>query len=133
MIVGQEDSFYNRLPCDINVASIKLFEVQEAEWKAAMSKKPKLRFYRLFKTTLAVENYVKFNLTPSQRSITAQLRSGVLPINIETGRFRNIALENRLCTICNSGEIESEIHFLFDCQFYDEPRGSLKCFESILI
>ena len=35
---------------------------------------------------------------------------------IETGRFRGLELDERICLICDSGEIETECHFLFDCQ-----------------
>ena len=37
--------------------------------------------------SLRIENYVKYNLTPSERSAMAQFRFGILPLNIETGRF----------------------------------------------
>ena len=76
----------------------------------------------LFKSKLVVENYVLYNLTPSQRSLTAQFRAGILPLNIETGRFRNIKLEERLCTLCNQNAVESELHFLFDCSCYAHLR-----------
>ena len=83
-----------------------------------------LRFYSLFKSELCVENYVKFNLTSSQRSLTAQLRAGVLPILIETGRFSRIEASQRICILCKSGEVESELHFLLDCKCYDILRSA---------
>ena len=43
-------------------------------------------------------------------------------MNIETRRFRNIKLEERLCSLCNQQEIESEVHFLFECPCYDHIR-----------
>jgi hypothetical protein len=114
--------FYDREPCNINDVNKKLFCIQEEEWRRALVRKPKLRFYRQFKDKLVVENYVKYNLTSSQRSVTAQLRAGILPLHIETGRFRNTKLEDRLCTLCNLQEIESEIHFLFKCPCYAHIR-----------
>ena len=53
----------------------------------------------------------------------AQFRFGILPLNIETGHFRNQALEERLCTLCEFNEIEDESHFLFKCSLYDELRS----------
>jgi len=50
-------------------------------------------------------------------------RSGILPLHVETGRFRNTSLENRLCTLCNSNQVENEIHFMFDCSLYDDLRS----------
>jgi len=58
----------------------------------------------------------------SERSFTAQLRSGTLPLHVETGRFRNIKLENRICSLCQLNEIEDEVHFLFKCPLYNEVR-----------
>ena len=40
-------------------------------------------------------------MTCIERSHLAQLRLGILPLMIELGRFRNIDLEKRLCTVCN--------------------------------
>ena len=61
---------------------------------------------------MRVENYVKYNLTDLQM---AQFRFGILPLNIETGRFRNQPVEDRLCTLCEFNEIEDECHFRFKC------------------
>ena len=53
----------------------------------------------------------------------AQFRFGILPLNIETGPFRNQALDERLCALCEFNEIEDETHFLFQCSLYDELRS----------
>ena len=36
--------------------------------------------------------------------------------------FRNTKLEDRICTLCNMNDVESEIHFLFDCPCYVNIR-----------
>ena len=48
--------------------------------------KPKLRFYRPFKNTFKMENYLKMNLTCFEWSHLAQPRLGILPLMIELGR-----------------------------------------------
>ena len=53
----------------------------------------------------------------------AQFRFGILPLTIETGQFRNQALDERLYTLCEFNEIEDESHFLFQCSLYDELRS----------
>ena len=87
-----------------------------------ISHKPKLRTYVKFKSIYKVEKYVMLNLSRSQRSLIAQFRMGVLPLRIETGRFRHEPLTDRLCRFCNMNVIEDECHFLFDCHQYDEIR-----------
>ena len=66
--------------------------------------------------------YVTLNLTPSERSFLAQIRSGTLPLEIETGRFRNIRVEDRLCKLCDLNVTEDETHFIFECPFYSDYR-----------
>ena len=55
----------------------------------------------------------------------AQIRSGTLPLKIETGRFTRVELENRLCIYCNQEKIESEIHFILECDCYVRQRETL--------
>jgi hypothetical protein len=46
------------------------------------------------------------------------LRSGTLPIDIETGRFRKIPLQERLSGKCNNQSTKDEKHFLLHCNAY---------------
>ena len=98
---------------------------QISAWNQNRYQKLKLRYYNLFKPSLETEPYVLSNLTKSQRSMYAQFRSGILPIAIETGRFSNVSLNNRLCVMCNSQQIEDEFHFLCECSKYQNERQKL--------
>ena len=115
-------AFNDKLPVDISSVSKILINTQERNWLNQLPSKPKLRFYTLFKNTLNVENFVKYNLTPSERSLVSQYRMGILPLAIETGRFQGVKLEERLCIFCNSGAVEDEVHFMFDCSLYNDLR-----------
>ena len=64
-----------------------------------------------------------------QRSLTAGLRLGILPIAIETGRFNNTPLNERNCFYCVN-EIEDDLHFICQCKLYSHYRKKL--FESML-
>ena len=61
----------------------------------------------------------------SLRSMIAQLRCGILPLRIETGRFTHTELEDRLCLFCDRNDIETEKHSLFDCPLYVNERSTL--------
>ena len=89
-----------------------------------ITNKPKLRTYVIFKHKFCVENYVKFCFNRRKRSIMAQFRLGILPIKVETGRFRNIQHQDRICDICPN-QVEDEIHFLLNCKQYDNDRNKL--------
>ena len=82
--------------------------------------KAKLRSYALHKFSFKTEPYVKKYYARNKRSLFAQLRCGILPLKIETGRFRNAPLAERKCDYCIERNIEDEYHFIFNCSFYSE-------------
>ena len=100
------------------------FEKFKEEWydKIMSDDKNKLRTYRIFKNVYGVENYLIFNIPGRYRSALAKLRCGVAPIRIETGRYENIDIENRLCFNCND-DVEDEKHFLLNCPVYSDIRN----------
>ena len=55
----------------------------------------------------------------------AQFRLGILPLEIEIGRYRDIPLSKRICKMCEKNAIEDEIHFLCECQSYKDFRSIL--------
>ena len=61
-------------------------------------------------------------LPPYLRSCLAQFRAGILPIEIELGRYRNVPAEQRLCPLCTLGEPEDECHFVFRCEHFANLR-----------
>ena len=66
------------------------------------------------------------NLNRRQRSLCAKHKCGVLPLAIETGRFKNVPEELRLCCVSNKCCIENEYHHLLECEGLEHLR---KAFE----
>ena len=98
---------------------------EEIEWKERMIKKSKLRNYRRFKTRLEEEEYIKVEPRDLRRTITS-LRSGTNQLRVERGRWKKEVLEDRICLVCDKGQIEDEEHFLVSCPAYDFERNALK-------
>ena len=117
------ENFDNNTTIDLKLAATKLRNIMSLQWKEELNAKPKLRTYVKFKENYGTESYVKFCMNRTERSLIAQIRSGTLPINIEVGRFRQIDIENRLCSFCDLGVIEDEIHFVTICPLYDDCRA----------
>ena len=101
---------------------------------------PKLRSYRLYKNEFKAESYVIMHLPKFERSLVAQLRAGILPLKLETGRFKNIKdeitgryrkieVEERICDFCKNG-VEDEVHFICCCPINIPARNHM--FEEIL-
>ena len=87
----------------------------------------KLRTYGLYKSNLIAKDYVKIKMERSHRRIIAKFRSGSLPLQIETGRYKKpkVPLNYHICNLCNDNVIEDEIHFLLCCAFYSDIRRTL--------
>ncbi len=41
---------------------------------------------------------------------------------IEVGRWNNIDIPDRKCTICNLGDLGDEYHYIFNCTFFTDER-----------
>ena len=105
-------SYYSYVKC-------KLLCIYQEKWYSEVINKPKLRFYKKFKKNYCTESYLLYNsITCIQRSYLTQLRLGILQINVEIGRYKNVTLEKRICNICDRNDVQDEIHFLFICKTY---------------
>ena len=76
----------------------------------------------MFKSELLPEEYLNLHIKKYQRSLSAQFRAGILSLHVETGRFRNLPLEQRLCVFCDKSEVEHEYNFLCQCAVYRDHR-----------
>ena len=130
--------FQERHTCDLLSFESKLKFNLQNEWHNEINKKPELRTYVHFKNIFKTDNYVSAYMLRPHRSLLAQLRSGILPLRLETGRFQNIRDENtghfrklkveeRVCTLCNLNYIKDEIHFVLVhvCPKYAQIRSPL--------
>ena len=57
----------------------------------------------------------------------ASLRAGCLPLAVETGRYRTpkVPLGERVCKLCNDGKVETEFHFVTECNKLQNLRNEL--------
>ena len=78
--------------------------------------KPKLNHLNHMKPHLMRRNTF-VNTFQNENVVFAQLRVGILPLEVEIGRYRNIPLENRLC-LFRVNMPEDEKHFICICPTY---------------
>ena len=110
------------IPSIFNIEK-KLLENHEKTFLDSLPNKSKLRNYALHKFSFKAEPYVKKYFSRNKRSLFAQIRCGILPLKIETGRFQNTPLAQRTCDYCPEKGIEDEYHYIFKCSFYNELRA----------
>ena len=80
----------------------------------------RLRFY---KTTPKAEEYVENGLSLNKRRVITQIRTGCLPLEVETGRYR-APLANRKCQLCEE-DIGDEVHLLLGCTKLENETQNL--------
>ena len=92
-------------------------------WKEAVEKR-KLRTYVQLRSRQTKGTIVRSNVKRYHRSILCKLLSGILLLELGTGRFTNVKVEDRTCKVCNLNRIEDESHFLFSCPALQIERSS---------
>ena len=122
--VDLEPLYWSKTCVDMLSVELKLTEKACIAWAESLGKKPKLRTYMTFKNSFGVENYVRCNHSRQNRSLMAQIRLGILPLNEETGRYTNVLLQDRRCVHCPES-IEDESHFILHCTLYKVKRQNL--------
>ena len=95
---------------------------REVRWNEA-SKKPKLRCFIEFKDRADPTCLIRNNLPRHQRSLLAKLSCGILPLEIETGRYSGVPPDKRYCRVCNLNVVEDEYHFLYSCPLLQTERS----------
>ena len=115
------------------LGSQNLADSERSKWYKDMWDNKKLQYYRIHKRHFETAGYTVC-LPRYQRSTMALLRSGCLPLRMETGRWTKptTPVEQRVCPFC-PGQIESEIHFLLNCRLYDDLRRQLELQAELVI
>ena len=95
--------------------------------------------YRLFKKTFCFEEYLTYLLylkrnfalrniylpsTLRQRVLKFRLSNHRLPI--QQRRYLGIPRDERICTVCDSGEVGDEFHYLLNCSNENVKRNRTK-------
>ena len=108
--------------CDLDVLQARLLRINRDKWWLDAGGKTKLRtFVNIYHKT-EVQCLVKLNLSRTHRSILAKMLSGVFPLMLELGRFKNKDEEERVCLMCTKNVTEDEEHFLTICPTLSEVR-----------
>ena len=86
----------------------------------------KLRTYSTLKNNFGLEPYLGLVQNRSQRIHLTRLRISAHNLNIERGRYKGLALEQRVCKYCPSEiNIDDELHFLTKCKTFLTSRNCL--------
>ena len=114
----------------LNQVKLNLYENEQSRILSEINdsaKQPKLRTYKLFKTSYCIEPYLTSNLPKKTYTNSAWFRVSSHNLKIETGQHDKpkTPIEERKCDKCNSNEIEDELHCLIICSKNITPRMEL--------
>ena len=95
-------------------------------WKNITKTQSKLESYLALNRQYTVADYLTTVTDPKLRKTLTRYRLSDHSLAIETGRHRQTWLprEDRLCSLCSRGQVETELHFLLHCDRYKEIRDS---------
>ena len=88
---------------------------QIAEAPASSESGGRLVWYRQIKNDPSAETYLTTTNSLRGRRAMMGLRAGCLPLAVEVGRYTGVPYRQRVCRLCDSGEVEDQVHFLINC------------------
>lgn len=123
------------IPRFIHVFYTRCVDIDYQNWHSNLMSFGTLRTYRLIKSELRCEQYLKFNLPKKTIRVFTRLRGGLLGIGVNLGRWAtpHVPYADRKCEICNLGVVEDEFHVLFICPAWSTFRLQLMnymCFKN---
>ena len=110
---------------NINLVKARMLHCDHEQWSQDVKLKPKLNIYKKIKLNSKPSSHLFLRMSKYRRSIITQLRLGILPLRVETGRFLQERHSERICKLCDLNKVEDELHFLKDCKLYSELRQEL--------
>ena len=87
-MIGQQNKLATKECVILKEAKRLLMQNYELAWQSEVNVKPKLRYYRELRGSFETANHLKCNLTKKKRALLSQLSCGVLPLRVETGRYK---------------------------------------------
>ena len=94
-------------------------------WKSQTKTQSRLNCYLTLNREYKLAEYLHTVRDVKQRRILTKYRLSDHQLAVETGRLRQTWLprEERICAHCSTGEIETEIHFLLNCEKFSSLRA----------
>jgi len=100
---------------------LRLSDIYMQNWNSEMNENGLCTNYKIIKTSLSISQYL-LCLDPAHRIQLCKFRCGNHRLPIMTGRYQNVAINDRICTLCPGNYIGDEFHYLFECTAFSVRR-----------
>ena len=126
--LGMGDVWITQSFISVNYLSQQIKQRQHDQylqtWKNNISQSSRGNTYELYKEQLYSESYIN-KLPEYVWTKLLKFRTSNHYLPVETGRWNNILIEDRICTLCNAMDIGDKFHYLFICHFFHNSRVQL--------
>ena len=102
----------------------RLMDQFKQNWCMNIFELPKALNYRIYKVSHNFENYLTC-LPADLRRAYSHFRCMNHKLPIEKGRFWGVSRDDRICDLCNMGNLGDEFHYIFECSFFSTERKKL--------
>lgn len=111
----------------MNAIKIKLSSRYMASFKSKINEETitKLITYTQFKASFKKEHYLSHSVDKRIVFAFSRLRASIHKLETESGRYKNIPLEELFCKLCNLNQVEDEYHFIMTCSICSESRDCI--------
>ena len=99
----------------------RLIHQYKQSWYESVFGMPKCINYRIIKVTHGFEKYL-IELPIDLRRALCNFRCTNHKLPIEKGRFWGVDRDDRICDLCDNGNLGDEFHYLFECSFFWSER-----------
>ena len=128
VLVGRLDLFHKSVidnPRSVKMSiSRVLFDLHIQEWVQKLDASSKGKFHYSFKHDLTFQNYLS-KLDSKHYLPIIKYRTSNHKLPVETGQWKNVPLDEKICQLCTKSDIDDEFHYLLCCTFFESERKRL--------
>ena len=100
----------------------RILDIFKQTWYATINNSRRLASYCIHKHDFHFEKYLNCIQINKYRIALTKFRVSSHDLAVETGRYTNVAVDDRKCQQCSMNVLEDEYHFLLVCPKYRNLR-----------
>ena len=105
-----------------NTIKAKLNTIYAQKWAESVSNNSTCLNYRVMTIVKKPQNYI-LKLPKQYVYALCKFKCANHRMPIVNGRYLNIPVEERVCTLCQTNALGDEFHYLFECAFFQAQRA----------
>ena len=105
-----------------NLIKLRLKDIYDQKWVESVSNNSICLNYRAMNTQKKLKEYL-LNLPSQYKFALCKFKCASHKLPIVAGRYAGLAIDERICTLCDTNEIGDEYHYLYQCSYFNVDRS----------